>query len=93
MTSEYLLESKRMFQLVACPVTLLLIHIFNTRILLHEFISNSIAMEIVTSLFTATAVRHDFKHVQKQWLNTHHPIHQGLLLGPSCVPERVGEKQ
>jgi len=52
-----------MFQLVACPMRLLLISNFNIRILHHEFISNSLIMEIVTSLFTATAVTCDIKIV------------------------------
>jgi len=63
MRSETLLESKIVFQLVACPVRLLLISVSNTRILHHEFISNSLAMKIITSPFTATAVRCDIKHV------------------------------
>jgi len=63
MTSKYLLESKLMFQPVACSVRFLLISIFDTRILHHEFISNSLAMVIVTSLFTATAVTCDIRYV------------------------------
>jgi len=63
MISKYLLESKLMFQPVACPVRFLITSIFDTRILHHEFISNSLAMVIVTSLFTATAVRCDIKYM------------------------------